>query len=187
MDPISTTRRHFLGRTTAAVGLIGAGTMFGTPSPAGAEPDDRWGLLGAWRARVTIDSGPLAGIPFQFLVTYAAGGGMVESSNFDEATPVPPAYGSWVATGPWTFRSTYVFFTTNPPSDPGTLPTAGWAFSGSGKLREQITIAHDGTTYTSHLYYQLYDTTDNALPGQSGAAHAMATRIAPEPFTPFGP
>jgi hypothetical protein len=80
-----------------------------------------------------------------------------------------------------------VFFTTSPPSDPSTLPTAGWAFSGTGKLREQITLGRHGSTYTSRLYYQLYDATDNGLPGQSGAAHAIASRIAPEPFAPFGP
>ena len=185
MEPTATTRRQFLGRSTAGVGLLGVGALLATASPACAQTDDENALLGAWRAHVAIDSGPLAGVPFQFLLAYAAGGGMVESSNFDEAPPVPPAYGSWVATGQRTFRSTYLFFTTSPPGSPNTLATAGWSFSGTGKLREQITLGRDGSTYSSRLYYQLFDANDKALPGQLGAGHATASRIGPEPFAPF--
>lgn len=182
---LPTTRRRFLGLTAAGAGLLGAGALL-TPSPAGADAADRPGLPGAWRASVTIDNGPFAGA-LQFLLVYDSGGGMVESSNFDEATPVPPAYGSWASNGSRTFRSTYIFFTTKPPEDPSTLANAGWSFSGTGKFREQITLARDGESYLSLLYYQLYDTSDIALAGQSGTGHTAATRIVPEPFEAFGP
>jgi hypothetical protein len=103
---------------------------------------------------------------------------MVKSSNFDEAPPVPPAYGSWVTTGDGNFRSTYLFFTTAQVDrhDPG----AGWAFSGSGKLHETITLSPDANSYTSRLSYELFDATDKPLPGQSGSGHAVGRRIVVE-------
>jgi hypothetical protein len=137
----------------------------------------RRSLEGGWRAQVTIESGPLIGLQ-QFLLVYSAGGGMVESSNFDEVPPVPPAYGSWAATGDGNFRSTYVFFTTEQIDSCN--PGAGWAFSGSGKLREAITVATTGNDYTSRLSYELFDTSDKLLPGQSGEGHSVACRIAVE-------
>jgi hypothetical protein len=135
------------------------------------------GLEGAWRVNITVETGPFAGLQ-QFLVTYSAGGGMVESSNFDAMPPVPPAYGSWVATAESTFRSTYVFFTTEQVDrlDPG----AGWGFSGSGKFRESITVGPNGDDYTSRLSYQLFDTADKALPGQSGEGFGVGSRIVVE-------
>ena len=83
-----------------------------------------------WRSRVTFTSGPFKGVPFQFLITYSAGGGMVESSNFDESPPVPPAYGSWGRTGDNTFKTTYIFWTTKAVA--GSDASKGWTFSGSG-------------------------------------------------------
>jgi hypothetical protein len=127
-------------------------------------------LEGAWRSHVTFTSGPLKGIPFQFLITYAAGGGLVESSNFDESPPVLPAYGSWGRLGPTSFKSTYIFWTTS------TAPK-GWTFSGSGILSENITIAKTGDAYASAIAYQLFDTKDVAIPGQSGTGSATASRI----------
>jgi hypothetical protein len=132
------------------------------------------GLEGGWRVRVTIETGPFAGSQ-QFLVVYSAGGGMVESSNFDEEPPVPPAYGSWVAIGESRFRSTYVFFTTEPVDRPDAA--AGWGFSGSGKFKESITVGPGGDDYTSRLSYELYDTTDERLAGQSGEGYAVGRRI----------
>jgi hypothetical protein len=145
----------------------------GVTGPAGAQR----GLEGAWRVQVTVESGPFRGSQ-QFLVMYSAGGGMVESSNFDEAPPVPPAYGSWVASGESGFRSTYVFFTTEAVDrlDAG----AGWEFSGSGKFRESITVGPSGNDYTSRLSYELYDTADAPLAGQSGEGYGVGRRIVVE-------
>jgi hypothetical protein len=83
-----------------------------------------------------------------------------------------------VATGEGTFRSTYVFFTTEQadPHDPG----AGWAFSGSGKLREAITIGPSGDDYTGRLSYGLFDTADEPLAGQTGDGHSVGRRIVVE-------
>jgi hypothetical protein len=109
---------------------------------------------------------------------YSAGGGMMESSNFDAAPPVPPAYGSWATSVDGGFRSTYVFFTTEAVDrlDAG----AGWEFSGSGKFREAITVGPNGDDYSSRLSYELYDTADALLAGQSGEGYAVGRRIAVE-------
>jgi hypothetical protein len=170
-----TTRRHLLAGIAGGAGLLGASAIFSAPVADAAEQHDSGsGLEGGWRARVTIASGPIQGVG-QFLFTYARGGGLVESSNFDEMPPVPPAYGSWVNTRGQTFQSTYVFFTTvlADANDVG----AGWQFSGSGKIKESIQLRNDGDTYSSDLTYQLFDTEDQPLRGQSGVGKALARRI----------
>jgi hypothetical protein len=140
-------------------------------APRSAPPS----LEGGWRSHVTFTSGPFKGVPFQFLITYSAGGGMVESSNFDESPPVTPAYGSWGRTGANTFKNTYVFWTSKAvaPLD----ATRGWTFSGSGILNEDITLTAAGDSYTSTISYQLYDTKDQPLAGQSGTGTSTASRI----------
>jgi len=132
-------------------------------------------LEGGWRAHVTFASGPLKGVPFQFLITYSAGGGMVESSNFDEVPPVPPAYGSWGRTGPSNFKSTYIFWTTKTANAKDF--TKGWTFSGIGVLNENISLSKTGDAYTSSISYQLFDTKDQPLTGQSGTGAITASRI----------
>jgi hypothetical protein len=155
----------------------GAVTVYGVTGPAGTPGPIQTGLEGSWRVEVTIATGPFVGVQ-QFLVMYSAGGGMVESSNFDEMPPVPPAYGSWEATGESTFRSTYVFFTTE--SVDGQNPGAGWAHSGSGKFQESITVGPNRLDYTSRLSYQLYDVADQPLPQQSGDGFGIGRRIVVE-------
>jgi hypothetical protein len=135
------------------------------------------GLEGGWRVQVTIETGPFTGSQ-QYLMVYSAGGGMIESSNFDSAPPVPPAYGSWLASGESSFRSTYVFFTTEPVDQLDAA--AGWDFSGSGKFRESITLSSSGNDYTSRLSYELYDTADKPLAGQSGEGYSVGRRIVVE-------
>jgi len=155
-----------------AVLLVCAGCGGGkNAAPKPAAPS----LEGGWRSRVTFTSGPFKGVPFQFLITYSAGGGMVESSNFDESPPVPPAYGSWGRTGTNTFKNTYIFWTSKAvaPGDAG----KGWTFSGNGILNEDITLAPTGDSYTSRISYQLYDARDQPISGQSGAGTTTASRI----------
>jgi len=154
---------------------LGVSAIFApTIADAGEQHGSSPGLEGGWRARVTIASGPIAGVG-QFLFTYALGGGLVESSNFDEMPPVPPAYGSWVTTGGLNFQSTYVFFTTvlADPNDVG----AGWQVSGSGKIKEAIQLKNDRNSYASNLSYQLFDSNDGPLLGQSGVGKAVGRRI----------
>ena len=167
--------RHRRAATVCAIALI-TGLAAGTSSVvASNRPRSSGSLEGGWRARVTFTTGPLKGVPFQFLLTYAAGNGMVESSNLDESPPVPPAYGTWQQTGRHTYKNTYVFWTTK-IANPHDL-TQGWTFAGSGLLTEKITLANAGNAYESTITYRLYDATDKPLPGQSGTGHASARRI----------
>jgi hypothetical protein len=155
-----------------ALAVVIAGCGGGRPETSRPE---RPSLAGAWRAHVTFVSGPLKGVPFQFLITYAAGGGMVESSNFDEVPPVPPAYGSWARTGPSNFKSTYVFWTTKTANAKDF--TKGWTFAGVGVLNENIALGKTGDAYSSSISYQLFDAEDKPLAGQSGTGSVTASRI----------
>jgi len=163
--------RRGLGFIAAVTFLTCVACGRGSAPPASSQPS----LEGGWRAHVAFASGPLKGVPFQFLITYSAGGGLVESSNFDESPPVPPAYGSWGKTGGNTFKTTYIFWTTKAVATGDA--TKGWTFSGSGVLSESIALAGSGDAYTSTISYQLYDSKDQALNGQSGTGTAKASRI----------
>src|SRR5215470_16575102 len=69
------------------------------------------GLEGAWRASIQFADGALAPAKdLQFLYVFNPGGTLVESSNYDEAPPVPPAYGIWRSLGNRRFEAKYVFF-----------------------------------------------------------------------------
>jgi len=160
-------RLHTLGQQREIGGRCEA---IGLRRGGARRPYRRPSLEGGWRAHVTFLSGPLKGVPYQFLITYAAGGGMVESSNFDEVPPVPPAYGSSGRTGPSNFKSTYVFFTTRPVSK-------GWTYAGVGVLNENISLSRTGDAYASSISYQLFDAADKPLAGQSGTGSVSASRI----------
>jgi hypothetical protein len=134
-------------------------------------------LAGAWRSSVVFRSGSFASITdLQFLYVFNAGGTIVESSNYDAAPPVPPAYGIWRRTGPATFEARYEFFTTKAPSRPDDLVSAGWQPSGRGVLTEQITIAADGDSYTSTLRYTPLDADGKPAEG-GGDASARGVRL----------
>lgn len=140
-----------------AVLLSALGGCGFAPAPNGAEPD----LTGAWRAKVRFESGAFASIPnLEFMYVFNAGGTLTESSNYDGAPPVPPAYGIWRRTGPRQFEARYEFFTTTPPTRLDDLARGGgWLPAGRGVLTEQIVLAADGQSFTSTLRYEAFDRT----------------------------
>ena len=74
-----------------ALGLVALSGCGGAASSAGGQAE---ALAGAWRARIAATSGVLTSMPgLEFMTVFNAGGTMTESSNFDGAPPVPPAYG----------------------------------------------------------------------------------------------
>ncbi|MBI3843141.1 MAG: hypothetical protein HY292_00750 [Planctomycetes bacterium] len=160
----------------AAIVLLVAGCA-ATPSarsesPAAAE------LVGAWRSSVTVESGPFASIKnLQLMCVFNDGGTMTESANYDEAPPVPPAYGVWRATGPRTFEARYWFFNTKAPSRFEVLSDGGgWTPSGCGVLTEHITLSSGGSSYDSTLTLEMLD--DSGAPTEGGTrAKAHGTRI----------
>lgn len=102
---------------------------------------------------------------------------MTESSNYDGAPPVPPAYGVWRPLGPGRFEAKYVFYVTKAPADLKQLTSGGgWMPAGRGELLEEIALGEDGRSFTSTIRYTPYDAAGAASEG-GGEATAKATRI----------
>src|SRR5262249_35819283 len=68
-------------------------------------------LVGAWRSQIHFSDGAFAEVhDLEFTYVFNAGGTMTESSNYDGAPPVPPAYGTWRQVGSRQFEAKYAFF-----------------------------------------------------------------------------
>lgn len=134
-------------------------------------------LVGAWRTSIQFESGAFAEVhDLEFMVVFNAGGTMTESSNYDSAPPVPPAYGTWQKTGSKSYQAKYEFFATAPAEAFQFLKGAGWMPAGRGLLTETITLAEDGKTFTSTLKYEPFDTKGRPADG-GGTAQGRAVRI----------
>ena len=134
-------------------------------------------LVGAWRSKIQFTSGAFAGITdLEFMTVFNAGGTLTESSNYDGAPPVPPAYGVWRRIGPDRYEAVYEFYSTRPPARVDDLITGGWLPSGRGRFVERIELAADGRSYTSSLRYTAFDAKGEPADG-GGEAHAQAVRI----------
>lgn len=135
-------------------------------------------LVGAWRSTITVKEGaflPMQGLEFAY--AFNAGGTMTESSNFDEAAPVPPAYGIWRQAGPATFEAKYIYYVTKPPARLQELAKGGgWEPDGHGVITETITLSADGQHFESTMTYDLFDAAGKPAPG-SGHATGHGTRI----------
>ena len=147
-----------------ATALLIATACTDSHAPAAAEPD---GLVGAWRSQVQFGDGAFAAVKdLEFMYVFNAGGTMTESSNYDGAPPVPPAYGTWKATGSRTFEARYEFFMTKPPESFESIAKAGgWLPAGHGVLTENITLADDGGSFTSTIALVLFDQNGQLVEG----------------------
>jgi hypothetical protein len=166
-------------RALALALVLGAPSACQAQAPAPSnEPRPQDGLVGAWRAHIKAGSGALAAMPdLEFMTVFNAGGTMTESSNYDGAPPVPPAYGVWRRTGERTFQARYDFWMTRPPAAFGELAKGGgWAPNGYGSLTETITLAADRKSYVSTLTYAFFDVAGKPAPG-GGAATGSAVRV----------
>ena len=126
-------------------------------------------LVGAWRGKVEFKSGALAEFKeLEFMYVFNAGGTMTESSNYDAAPPVPPAYGVWRKTGTREFEARYEFFSTkatNPLEE--IAKGGGWVPDGRGVLFEKITLSEDGKSFESQIRYDAFD--QAGKPTESGS------------------
>jgi len=122
----------------------------------GAANDD---LVGAWRGRVRFKTGDFATLKdLEFMYVFNAGGTMTESSNFDAAPPVPPAYGVWRKTGPRQFLARYEFYWTKPPKTfDDVAKGGGWSPGGRGVFLERIALSENGNSFTSTMKYDAFD------------------------------
>jgi hypothetical protein len=135
-------------------------------------------LTGAWRARMHFVSGAFAEVKdLEFMYVYDSGGTLTESSNYDAAPPVPPAYGIWRPTGAGHFQSKYVFYVTKAPASFADITKGGgWSPDGSGVFTEKITLSADGNSYTAQVSYVAYDVNGKQAAG-GGEGTATGTRI----------
>jgi len=125
-------------------------------------------LRGAWRSQIRFESGPFAPMKgLEFMFVFNEGGTLTESSNYDAAPPVPPAYGVWRATGPGQFEATYVFYVTAAPKRLEELMSGGWTPAGFGVFKERIQLAEDGQTFASTIDYTQFDNEGKPSEGAS--------------------
>ena len=100
--------RNLAMLTAFATSLL-AGVFPGTcPAQTGKGSDN---LAGAWRGQVQFTTGAFAEAKdLEFMYVFTAGGTVTESSNYDAAPPVPPAYGVWKKVGTRKYEAKYQFF-----------------------------------------------------------------------------
>lgn len=150
--------------------------LFST-SCASARPAESSALVGAWRSSLRFESGSLAALDdLQFMYVFHADGTLTESSNYDSAPPVPPAYGVWRSTGPGEFEAKYEFFSTGTPAPEALAKGEGWPPSGRGVLTERIQLSPDAQTFTSTIRYEAFDPRGAPMEG-GGTARGRALRI----------
>ena len=134
-------------------------------------------LVGAWRSKIQFESGAFASMQdLEFMYVFNAGGTMTESSNYDAAPPVPPAYGVWRETGKNAYTAKYEYYATQPSEAEQFQKGAGWLPAGHGVLTETITLADDGQSYTATLKFELFDAKGNPAEG-GGTARVQGVRI----------
>jgi hypothetical protein len=162
--------------TTLSTALIA--TAWGDTTAAPGVETHHDSLVGAWRSQIRFSTGPLAEVKnLEFMYVYNVGGTMTESSNYDGAPPVPPAYGVWRKTGEHRFETKYTFFMTKSPATFDEIAKGGgWLPSGHGVLTEQITLAEDGNTYTSTVSITAFDSAGKPLEF-GGEGTGTATRM----------
>jgi len=170
---IKSVARRLLILVSAGLALAGCGAVH---KMLGGEA--RADLAGAWRSQVQFSSGALASFhDLQFMYVFNRGGTLTESSNYDGAPPVPPAYGAWKKTGRHAYEARYEFYVTKPPAQLQDLAGGGgWLPAGRGVLTESIVLSADGRTFTSKIAYQGLDTLGKPTP-DAGAAVGQGVRI----------
>jgi len=135
-------------------------------------------LVGQWRARLEFEDGDFAAVEdLEFMYVFNAGGTLTESSNYDAAPPVPPAYGIWRRTGPDRFEAKYEFYPTSAPGGLDEITSGGgWLVAGRGVFTEAITVAAGGDTFTSTILYEAFDAAGSPVEG-GGKATGRGVRL----------
>jgi hypothetical protein len=165
-------RRHIV--LCAILVVAGCGAVHGMFGGEAA----RGNLAGAWRSQVQFSSGSFAGIgDLQFIYVFNEGGTLTESSNYDGAPPVPPAYGVWRKLAPRAYEARYEFYLTKAPAKVEDLARGGgWLPAGRGVLNESITLSDDGQSFTSKIKYQGLDALGKPT-SDTGEAEGQGVRI----------
>ena len=158
-----------------------AGALFASVNPgvclaqAGLGVDN---LEGAWEGRVQFRTGAFAGTKdLEFMYAFVAGGTMTESSNYDAAPPVPPAYGVWRKVSARKYEAKYRFYQSKVVSSADELVKGGgWAPGGYGVVTQKISLSVDGNSFESAITLELFDKEGKVVAG-GGEAFASGTRL----------
>ena len=141
---------------------------------------ERHPIIGAWRSAIQVSSGVLNEAKgLEFMYVFHADGTLTESSNYDAAPPVPPAYGIWMSQGAGRIEARYEFFTTARSTADDARAAVGWLPSGRGVITEIIDFnpkASVPKAFTSHIRYELFDVNGKPISG-GGEATGKAVRI----------
>lgn len=135
-------------------------------------------LAGAWKEKLQFQTGAFTEIKdLEFMYVFNAGGTMTESSNYDAAPPVPPAYGIWRHVGGNEYEAKYEFYITRIPSQAeSTSSSGGWLPAGHGVFTEKITLSPDENSFTSTIRYEVFDQPGKPTPG-GGEAKGQGLRL----------
>ncbi len=149
-----------------------------TPVAEGVAGATALDLVGQWRARLKFRDGDFAAFgDLEFMYVFNAGGTMTESSNYDAAPPVPPAYGIWRRVGPERFEAKYEFYPTSAPKGLEDITSGGgWRCAGRGVFTETITVAADGATFASEILYEAFGEAGEPVAG-GGVASGLGVRL----------
>ena len=149
--------------------------LSGVIAPAAEAPKD---LVGAWRGGVQFTTGDFSAVKdLDFMYVFNAGGTMIESSNYDGAPPVPPAYGIWRKLSDRKYQAKYAYYISKAPANFDEIAKGGgWSPGGYGVLTQEISLSVDGMSFDSTLKYETFDTTGKRV-GDVYSAKAKATRI----------
>lgn len=161
--------RRLLGMVSSMALLYTAACAPKAPDASPAAPSSQ--LVGAWRAKLQFSSGAFAAIKnLEFMYVFNAGGTLTESSNYDGAPPVPPAYGVWREVGPQEYEAKYAFYITQAPKRFEDITSGGgWLPNGYGEFTERIRLAADGRSFESAITYAAFDSLGAPAPGGGGA------------------
>jgi hypothetical protein len=144
---------------------------FSTVNPGACAADTGKGsgdnLVGAWRGKVQFTSGAFAETKdLEFMYSFSLGGAMTESSNYDAAPPVPPAYGVWRKVGSRKYEAKYQFFQSKAIKTADELVKGGgWAPDGYGVVAQQMTLSADGNSFDSRITLELFDKNEKPATG----------------------
>ena len=135
-------------------------------------------LAGAWQGNVQFTTGAFADTKdLVFMYSFNEGGTMTESSNYDAAPPVPPAYGVWRKVGVRKYEAKYSFYQSKAVASADELVKGGgWAPDGYGTLTQKIALSADGNSFDSKLALELFGKDGKVMAG-GGEATASGKRI----------
>jgi hypothetical protein len=156
-----------------AVFAIAVPNTFAAETGKGAD-----NIVGAWRGKVQFTSGALAETrDLEFMYAFNVGGTMSESSNYDAAPPVPPAYGAWRKVGSRKYEAKYQFFQSKAVTTADELVKAGgWGPDGYGILVQKMTLSNDGNSFDSRITLELFDRDGKPMSG-GGEGSASGRRL----------